>query len=630
MFLHELRKSIKPLMWIVTAGFVASLFFIYIRFSSQGGGEKSLVEVNGKEISYLDFIRAYRDVYDRYIEVAGGKISPEMENYLKSQVLSQLIGSELLYQEAKKAGIKVSDQEVKQQVKMIMSSFGSRENFMRYLELRRINYPDFEAKISRQIAISKLTRLLRDSVIVTDQEVKDYWLARNESVDIAYLFLDPERYIGDIKVSSDEAKKYYEENKEEFKTPEKVSVEYILVSPDEFKDQVNVSEDELRKYYQQHSDEFKVEEKRRASHILIRIAPDADEETKRKAREKIRQIKQKLEEGVDFAELARKYSDDKISAEKGGDLGFFAYDEMTPQFSKAVFSLKKVGDLSGIVETPYGLHLIKLTGIKPGYKRSFDEVKEDIRKALLEEKAERLAQEEIKKIRDKIEKRKISFEEYAKKYPHRAKISPLFARYEKVKDLSRDPRFNEVAFSLKPGKISSPLRIYEGWCIMALKEKKPPYIPKWEEVKDKAARKLAREKAEKITAQRAGEIVKRVKEGEDFSSFAREWEYKTLKSVTRESWINGIPAPDREKFLNTAFSLPSGKISEPLRLSGSYYIIKLLERKVPWEKFAREKDKFRQELLARKREETLTSWFLKIREKAKIVDNTALFFTPSS
>ncbi len=630
MFMNKLRKSVKPLMWLVAVGFVSSLFFTYSRMSSREG-EKPLVEVNGEKIAYLDFAQAYRNAYDRYVEATGGPISLEVERYLRSQVLSQLVSNELLYQEVKKTGIKVSDEEIKGQVEQIMRSFGSRENFMQYLAYMRIEYSDFEQSLRRQISTSKLTQLLRSSVIVTEKEIESYWVVENESVDLAYLFLDPKKYITDIKVDPEEAKKYYEENKEGFEIPEKVQIEYILISPDEFKDEVKVSQEDLENYYQEYSDEFQIEEKRRASHILIGISPDAEEEAKNEAQERIQEVRQKLEEGVDFAELAQEYSDDKVSGERGGDLEFFTYDAMTLEFSKAVFSLQEIGDLSDIVETPYGLHLIKLTGIELAYEKSFEEVKDEIKEALFKEKEENLAHEEIQEVMEKIEKGELSFEKYAKEYPSRAKITPLFARYEELEALSWNFNFDETAFSLEADKISSPLRIEEGWCIMGLKDKKPPYIPDWDEAQNEAVEKVAQEKAEKITAQRAGDIAKRVKEGEEeLGFFAQEWEYRTQNLITRENPIQEIFGNDKDRFLQVAFSLPQGKVSDPLFLSNGYYIIKIVEIKVPWEKFPQEKDIFGDELLIKKKEELLENWFSRISERAKIVDNTSLFFDFSS
>lgn len=303
---------------------------------------------------------------------------------------------------------------------------------------------------------------------------------------------------------------------------------------------------------------------------------------------------------------------------------------MTSNFSKAVFSLKKVGDISDIVETPYGFHIIKLTGIKPAHKKSFKEVKNEIRQKIIQTETDKLAREEIQRVREEIEKGKLTFEKYAKNHPNRVKLSPFFSKYEPVKGLLWEPRFNDVAFSLKVGKISPVLKLSEGYCIMMLKEKKPAYIPSWKEAKDKVMERVSWEKAEKITAQRASDIVKEVRDGKALSSFAKEWEYHTLNSISRNSWIRGISAQDRDRFIKTIFSLPEGKLSDPLLLSDGYYIVKVLKRKIPLAQFAKEKDKFYKELLKRKKDEFLSSWFAKVREKAKIVDNTSLFFSTSS
>jgi peptidyl-prolyl cis-trans isomerase D len=467
-------------------------------------------------------------------------------------------------------------------------------------------------------------------VVVTEEEVKSYWIAENERLNLAYIFLDPEKYAADIKVGVEEAKKYYQKNKEEFEVPEKVKVEYILISPEEFKAKLEIEEEELKKYYQEHPDEFQVEEKRRASHILISLSPEAKKEDKEKAREKLQEIKKKLEEGADFTKLAEEYSDDKASAEKGGDLGFFTYPVMTPEFSKAVFSLEKVGEISDVVETPYGFHLIKLTGIQPAYKKSFEEVREEIKEKLLQLRSEDLARQEMEGVRKKIEKGEITFEEYAKEHPERVKFPPAFAWYEKVEELSWELQFNRTAFSLEPGKISSILRLSEGYCIIRVKEKIPSYIPDWEEAKEEAMERLAREKAKKITGQRAKDIAVQVKEGKkELSSFKGEWEYQVLTSLTRGGWIKGISGEDREKFLKVVFSLPEGEVSEPFPLSPGYYIVKVLKREIPLEKFNQEKDEFQAQLLSRKKEEILSSWFKEIRERAKIVDNTSLFFSSS-
>jgi len=632
MLMRELRKSVKPLLWVIAISFVVSLFFMYGRFPGKGEGErgKAMVKVNGTPISYASFLQAYRSAYNQYLQNAQGEISPQMEAYLKSQVLSNLVANEILYQAAKKAKVKVSKEEVAQQIRKVTRRFASQQYFIRWLAYQGYSYADFEKEIERQIAISRLTQRIKDSAIITNEELRDYWELENEKIKVEYLLLDPEKYAKDIKVTTEEAKKYYENHKDDFKVPEKVKVQYILVSPEDFKDKIEVSEQTLKKYYEDHPDKFEVEEKRRASHILIRLPSSPTEEEEKKAKKKIEEIEKEIKRGADFAKLAKKYSEDPASAKKGGDLGFFTYKTMTPSFAKAVFSLKKIGEVSPIVKTPFGYHLIKLTGIQPSHTISFEKARKEIKDTIIAQESEKKAREEIKDVKEKIDKGKISFKEYAKKYPKRVKTTSFFSKYEKInEDLGWDPQFIQTAFSLKPGKISSPVEVSKGYCLINLLDKKPSHIPSWNEVKEEAKQKLAKDKAKKITQQRALQLVKELKKGKTLFSFSKEWEYKKSDYFTREGEIKGIIGQDQKQFIKAAFFLKKGEISNPIPLSQGYYIIKLLDRKLPSyeSQSAEEKDNFKEKILSSKRQDFLSAWFEKVREKAKIVDNTSSFFS---
>jgi len=160
----------------------------------QGGQGKPLAEVNGVPISYASFAQSYRNLYDRYQQSFKGEITPQMENYLKYRVLSSLITDELLWQEAKKAKIRVTEDEVTDEIKKIIERFSSRENFMRFLSYRGIPYPDFKEEIKKELAINKLIQRVRDSIDVTDEEVKAYWIKENERVKLEYLLIRTENY----------------------------------------------------------------------------------------------------------------------------------------------------------------------------------------------------------------------------------------------------------------------------------------------------------------------------------------------------------------------------------------------------------------------------------------------------
>ncbi|MEA1963945.1 MAG: peptidylprolyl isomerase [Candidatus Aerophobetes bacterium] len=618
MILRKLRESVKPIVWAVIIGFAASLFFAYGLHRSEG--EKPIVKVNGVPISYASFAQAYKNVYESYQQKYQGSIPSQLEGYLRYQVLSQLITTELIWQEVKKANIKVSEGELTERIKKMIRNFPSRDAFTRYLNYKHIPYNDFKQEVKKQLAIDKLIERIKESASVTGEEVKDYWLKEKERIKFEYMLLKVENYEEEINTTQKEIEKYYTEHKDEFTIPEKVSVSYILVNPEDFAEKVKLTEEVLKKYYDTHLKEFEVPEKREASHILIRVASG---EREKEAEKKIEEMKKKIEGGSDFALLAKKYSQDKTSAEKGGDLGFLTYNEMIPSFSEALFSLKKVGGVSEVVKTPFGYHLIKLTGIKPAYTEPFEKVKEEIKKRLLKEKSEELAEKEAEKI-------KKEFKNYIKEHPGNLKTTPFFARTESfIQDLGRVPQFTRVAFSLKEEEISPPLQTLEGYCLLKLKERKPSHIPELKEITGKVEKALVKKKSTEFAYKKAEQIVKKGKEGDSFSSLAQKFnlDYKRLKYLKREDQIEGINrAEDREKFINALFSLGKEKISKPLLLRDEYYIIKLLDRDPQWDEFHQRKEEITRNLLSQKKREYVNTWLEKLNKKAKIVDNTGLFF----
>ncbi|MFQ6067882.1 MAG: peptidylprolyl isomerase, partial [bacterium] len=523
MILQDLRKSVKPMMWIIVIAFAASLPLMYLRYRTGGDQQKPLVRVNGVPISYATFARSYRDVYERYQQTSGGKISSQVETYLRYQVLAQLITNEILWQEANRARIRISEEELTETIQGVMRRFPSREAFIRFLDYQRISYRDLKEQIRKQLAIDELTQRIQDSVGVTDQEVKDYWLSENEKIKAVYIVLAPKKYEKGVAVSQEETATYYEKHKEDFTIPEKVKVDYLLVSPEEFTKEIKVTLKELESYYEEHLTNFEVSEKRRVSHILIKVSPSANEKEKENAKKKIEEIQKKLEKGADFATLAKKYSQDSSSAKKGGDLGFFAYSEMIPSFSEAAFSLKKEGEVSGIVKSLFGYHLIKLTGIKPAYTKPFEEVKSQVKKLLIEQKSQDLAKKEAETVREGIEEKTITFTEYVKKHPFRYNSTPFFSSTEKVDHVGWAPQFNQAAFSLKPGEISSVVQIPQGYSILKLVDRKPSYVPSLKEITPKVKEKVIEEKAKRIAEEKAKQIEQELKKGKKLSSLAKKF-----------------------------------------------------------------------------------------------------------
>lgn len=630
MLMQDLRNLIKPGVWVIAIVFIASIVLMYGRSAFQGQNQGSLAEINGVAISYQDFLQVYQNTYETYREQLQEDLSPQLEQYLRSQVLVEMVRNELLWQETKKAEIKISQEELDEAARETMRPFGSQEAFVRFLEYRQILYSEVEEDIKKHLAINKLTQAIESSAAVTEEELKDYWITQNEKIGVSYVVVKPGKYKDRIEVTKEELQEYYEEYKENFRIPEKVKVDYILIKPEDFADKVSeVSKKELENYYQENLSYFSIGEERRASHILIQIADPANPEDDEKAKGKIEEIEEELKEGADFATLAKEYSEDSASAEKGGDLEFFTYYEMVPSFSEAAFSLEEVGDVSEIVKTPFGYHLIKLAGIKAGYVKPFQEVEERLEQMWKDEKSEALAQEEASNIRKEIEKKSSAFEEYLKEYPQRARTTSFFTQEEEIEGLGYLREFNQLAFSLKAEEISSVLEIPEGHSLLKIKERESSFIPLLEDVAEKTEEKLIEKKSKEIAEDIANQTAIEAKE-EDLSilSTKLDLEYKNLESLKRTDWIEGMSSEDRQQFMETAFSLEEGEISNPLNLLFGYHIIELNTRELFLDNFSEQKEEFKENFLSQRKEQTLNLWLQQIWEKAKIVDNSSLFFSP--
>ena len=628
MLFHKMRRSIRPMMWVILVAFAVSIPLMYARSTLQERGEKPLTEVNGVPISYASFAQSFQPIYEEYYEGLGGEISPETERFLRYQVLSDLVTHELLWQEAKKANIQVSEEETAAHIEAVMGNFASREAFMRALEMRKISYPEFKKDIVKYLSTDELVQRIKDSVGITEEEVRSYWIIDNERIEVEYIFIEPQDYRKEVKVSQEDMEKYYETYTDRFREPERIKVNYIRVAAEEFEDEVKISRSTMEDYYQYHLTDYQTPEKRRASHILIESDPDASKEEKEKAREEMDKIQSILEDGTDFATLARQYSQDSFSAEMDGDLGFFSYDEMVPSFSEVVFALKEVGEVTQIIESPFGYHLVKLTGIKLAYTETLEELEDEIEEILTREKTDALAQEEVSRVKNELDQGEISFQEYGKAHPQRAGTSSFFAIDEYIEEIGWAPEINDLAFSLKQGDIGPVIETFLGYYILGLEETSPSYIPNFDEVQEKVKEVITAERAQELAQQKAKFIKLEQEKGASFFSLAEEQKliYEHLEPFNRQIGILEIYGEDKEKFIDLAFSLPVGKIGEPILLTDGYYLINPMGRDLPWEEFPEQKEEFKQNLLSQKREAFLLAWLAKIREKAKIVDNSSLFF----
>lgn len=346
-----------------------------------GGAGADVAKVGEVKISQQEFQQAVREQQER-LRAQLGEVDPRIIDNpeFRTAILDDLIDQRLLFQEAKKRHLFASDEAVRQSILAIEAFHEngqfSQKRYEALLSAQGMSPAGFEAQVRQDLALQQLAGTIGRSGIASQRVIDQVLALQSEARHVQELVLPVENYVGKVKLEDGAAKKFYDENSAQFRTPDQAKVEYVVLSPDSI--DVTVSEEEIKAWYDGHKSSYQQPEERRASHILISAEKHGKAAARVKAEEVLKEIKAKP--GA-FAELAKKHSDDPGSAAQGGDLGFFGREVMVKPFTDAAFALKE-GEVSGIVESDFGFHIIKLTGEHVAREKALAEVRGEIENEL--------------------------------------------------------------------------------------------------------------------------------------------------------------------------------------------------------------------------------------------------------
>ena len=355
--------------------------FFGVESFRDGGAGVDVAKVGEIKISQQEFQQAVREQQDR-LRGQLGELDPKVLDNpeFRQAILDDLIDQRLLFQEARKRHLFASDDAVRQAI-MAVEAFQdngqfSQQRYEALLSAQGMSPAGFEAQVRQDLALQQLAGTIGRSGIVS-QRVTDKVLAlQSEARHVQEFVLPVENYVAKVKLEDGAAKKFYDENTEQFRTPDQAKVEYVVLTPESLA--VEVSEAEIKAWYDGHKERYQQPEERRASHILIAAEKLGKDKARQKAEEVLREVQAKP---AAFAELARKHSDDPGSASQGGDLGFFGRGMMVKPFEDATFALRD-GEVSGVVESDFGFHIIKLTGQHVAREKPLAEVRGEIEREL--------------------------------------------------------------------------------------------------------------------------------------------------------------------------------------------------------------------------------------------------------
>ncbi len=629
--LSYMRKNagswmIKVLLFGVCLSFVIG-FGILPTLRDDSGGGVIVAQVGERRISRAEWDKAYEKLLEAYRRAYQGRLSDEMikQMGLREMALDNLINKVLQLREASRLGLEVSKEDLRRRIRSLpyfqRDGHFSRNLYLRLLQLNRLSPGEFEEQQKEEMLIEAFQNFVEGTVKVSDAELWESYVLEKDQVSLKALVVSPSTFEKAVSAEEASLKEFFGRNSKEFLTPEKVKIAYIRVEPKKYRDQVKVYTGDIEEYYDSHADEFSVPEEIHIRQIFLRVPPGADASVRQEKRKTLEKVLERIRSGEDFARLAQVYSEDPASKKDGGDLGYVQRGKLIPEVERAAFALKP-GEVSDIVVSPYGLHLIKVEAYRAAKVTPLEEVKEKIRDTLTEEKswklARRKAEEALWELKDKGS------------FPKPGSAvggipvaeTGYFSREEPIPGLGEEKALKQEAFSLEPGAMSAVIRGGKGYYLLQVMDKKAPEIPAFEEVRDQVEKKFRQEQSVDLARKKAEAILQMAEKGTSFEKLAREKGVDSIETgyITRlRNYIPRIGVSD--EILESAFELTKENpwAKRIFEVNGKFYVIRFHERRTPDRKaFLAAKKEFEKRKRSEKAQQVYRQWLAELRKREDV------------
>jgi peptidyl-prolyl cis-trans isomerase D len=534
----------------------------------------TVASVGGQDISVFDVQRHLNMVLH-------GQNVPEMlKGLYAKQVLDQMIFSRALDIEAQRLGLSVTPQEESDRIKQLLPAAWeggawTKDRYVAEVQNRTgMSVPEFESFLRDDMLMEKFRRLVTSSISVSPAEIENEFRRRNEKVQIEYALVKPTDLASSIQPTDAELSAYYNKNASRYQVPEKRSARYALLDLAKLRENTQVSDADLRAYYNAHIDEYKVENRAHVEHILFKTIGKTDAEIA-EIRQKAEDVLKKAKSGANFEDLAKKYSEDDATKAKGGDLGWIVEKQTVPEFERAAFSVPK-GSVSDVVKTQYGFHIIKVLDRETAHTKPFEEVRSTIVPILTDQKAAEQANNISTQMASAVrQSNHQSLDDLARKFNLKLGDTPPASVTDPIGELGNSPELHQILFQLRPGELSQPLQVPQGFVILTPKDIQPAHQGTLAEVRDKVLADYQQEKSVELARTKAQELAKRVQSGESFDQAAKAL---GLTAVTPEPFARNGSVPDvgSAKLLQASFGMSVGQVSPPTQVAGNWLVYRVI------------------------------------------------------
>lgn len=577
-FVAKHKRLIQVVLFLIFLPFAFFGVDSYFRFMDTG---QAVARVGDYSISQEEFSRALRERQDAIRNLAPGGVDPSLldNSELRYATLESLIQRRVLLDRALSRGMTITDAQLQSAIGelAIFRDESGKFSFARYeqfLRAQNMTPTGFEERLRQDLLLQQLSDGLAGSSLVPRAVLERLSRLWAEQREVSYHTISPDRFLGRVKLEPEAAKKYYDANPAEFRIPEQVRVEYAVLSLDSLMQQVQIDPSEVRKHYESRRSEFEVKETRHASHILIGVDAGAGEAAREKARARAEELYRRLQNRPsDFAELAKRHSQDPGSAAKGGDLGAISRGMMkeAPEFEEALFRLKP-GEISPPVQSRFGFHIIQLTALHPARVRPFEEVRAQIEKELLKQLAGRRFAEIAEQFNNTVYEQSDSLKPAAELIKAAPRTSGWITRERADDPLLAHPRMLAAIFSeevLRNRRNTEAIEVAPSTLVAArVLEHKAASVQPFEEVRAALEKKLALREAARLAAEEGRGLLERLKRGEEL---ALAW--SASQQVGRADH-KGLPEPvARQAFRADTSKLPAySGLESP---GGAYVLLRI-------------------------------------------------------
>ncbi len=521
-FIDKYRKAVMIGIFILIIPPFA--FFGIDSYFQGGSGGNVVATVGSYKISQNEFTQALRERQEAIQRMSGGRVDPAMMEspQLRMSVIEGLVQQQLLLDRAARTGLTVTTQQVQAIINDVeVFRENGKFSYARYEEMLKVQGMTpviFEEKVRQDLMIRHATHAFSVSTFVARTEAAQLLRVSEQQREVSHFTLAADKFVPQVKLENDAAKKYYDGHADEFRVPEQVRVDYLVLSVEALLAQMRPEAAEVRKIYDGNLSRYQVKESRQASHILITsegTGPDAKTKAKAKADELYAQLKKTP---GNFAALAKQHSRDPGSAANGGDLGFFERGSMVKAFDEAVFSMK-AGEIAPPVESEFGYHIIRLVAVRGGKGKTFEEVRPEIETELKRQMAGRKFAELAEAFSNTLFEQSDSLKPAADLIKAAPQKSGWITRSSADDARLGNARLLQAIFSddvLKNKRNTEAIEVASGVLVAArVVEHKPAALQPFDQVSGALVKKLTLQQAGQLAAQEGRARLEALRQGKE-------------------------------------------------------------------------------------------------------------------